>query len=128
MFAANATIDTLMTRAQHTVAPSDRVSVADAAMRANGIHHLVVEDSGVLVGIVSALDVLRVAPEARGETPVSDVMAADVQTIPMTATIRDTLDRFAAASFSALPVVDATGKVVGIVTTTDLEQLLFSDY
>jgi CBS domain-containing protein len=128
MFAANATIDTLMTPARFAVAPTDAVAVADTMMRENGVHHLVVLLDGALAGIVSALDVLRIAPPDRPFTAVNAVMTAQVETLRPSQTVRDALDKLASATYSALPVVDASGEVLGIVTTSDLEQLIYSDY
>lgn len=51
---------------------------------------------------------------------VQDIMTADVITIAPHATIREVAELMRQHSVSGLPVVDAGGKVVGIVTEIDL--------
>ena len=128
MILANAPISEYMSKVKWTVTPDETVAAAGERMKEGGVHHLPVLDAnGDLCGIVSALDLLRVAPEQRATAPVSDVMSADVESVPSSTTVRELLDRMGAVHFNAFPVVD-DGKLVGIVTSADLEQLLYSDF
>lgn len=59
-------VSEVMTRVPLTTLPSDATAEAAAElMRANGIHRVLVTDDGVLVGIVSSLDIARAAAEHR---------------------------------------------------------------
>jgi CBS domain-containing protein len=57
-------ISSLMTRDLHFVTRDTGAAVAANIMRERRIHRLLVLDSGVLVGIVTSLDLLRVVEEA----------------------------------------------------------------
>ena len=57
------TVDEVMTRSAVTLEPNDSVLDAAAAMQSRSIHRVVVLEHGRLVGIVSALDVVRAAAE-----------------------------------------------------------------
>jgi CBS domain-containing membrane protein len=60
----------IMTPAVYTFTPATTVADAMAVMAFEGLHHLpVVEDSGKLVGMVSALDVLDWMARCAGYTP-----------------------------------------------------------
>lgn len=50
----------------------------------------------------------------------ADVMTRDVVTIGLDNTVRQAARLMAEKSISALPVLDATGKVLGVVSDTDL--------
>lgn len=49
-----------------------------------------------------------------------DVMTREVVTIPNTATLRDAAEIFTAKHISGAPVIEADGKVVGMVTEADI--------
>jgi CBS-domain-containing membrane protein len=64
------TVKAIMTPAVYTCLPTTTVADATAAMAFEGMHHLpVVEDSGKLVGMISALDVLDWFARQAGYTP-----------------------------------------------------------
>ena len=50
----------------------------------------------------------------------ADVMTREVRTIPATATVRDAAALFSAQKISGAPVVNADGKIVGIISESDL--------
>ncbi len=51
---------------------------------------------------------------------VADLMQRDVKTVPHDATIAEAVTVLADAHVSALPVLDGTGKVIGVISTTDV--------
>ncbi|MDK2782284.1 MAG: hypothetical protein PWR13_1312 [Archaeoglobi archaeon] len=73
-----------------------------------------------LVGIVTFEDARRVPFEKRTEVRVSDIMSRDIMVAspeePLTAVLR----RMSEGNFGRVPVVDEKGKLVGIVTRTDV--------
>ncbi len=51
---------------------------------------------------------------------VAELMHTDVKTVDLDATVGDAVTVLADAHVSALPVTDARGRVVGVVSTTDI--------
>lgn len=51
---------------------------------------------------------------------VADLMQRNVKTVAADATIAEAVSALADAHVSGLPVVDGTGKMVGVITTTDI--------
>lgn len=51
---------------------------------------------------------------------VADLMQRDVKTVPADATIAEAVSALADAHVSGLPVLDGSGKMVGVITTTDI--------
>ena len=87
------------------------------------VYFYVVDADGRLVGVVPTRRLLR----ARPDTPVSAVMIAPVVSVPHTATVLDACEFFTLHKLLAFPVVDAEGKLVGLVDvdlyTDELEDL-----
>ncbi len=51
---------------------------------------------------------------------VAELMRTDVKTVDLDATVGDAITTLADAHVSALPVTDPRGRVVGVVSTTDI--------
>ncbi|MDV2479681.1 MAG: CBS domain-containing protein [bacterium] len=138
-----------------TVSPETEVEFAYRLMKKLDIRNLpVVDQDGVLLGIVTDRDFRQVliptwmdkpltsrlrlsgdeeqpskinkesyhAPE---EVTVSEVMTRDVVTVHPDTDMYEAIGIIYEHKFGALPVVDDEGKVVGILTRTDLIALLF---
>jgi CBS domain-containing protein len=80
---------------------------------------LVVIEEGKLVGIISERDIVgRVV--AKGLDPekvlVSEVMTRDVRTVTESVTIRRALEMMHQGRFRHLPVMNASGQVIGMVS------------
>ncbi len=114
-----------------TVEATDRLDLAGVVMKLGGIRHLPVVDEGLLVGIVSQRDllaaglssVLEPAPEdsLRLRTVlVEDIMTRDPQTVGLDTPLRDAAERMLQHQIGCLPVVDEAGRLLGLVTETDL--------
>ena len=118
-----------------TVAPSVSIFEAQRQMRDHTIRQLpVVSEDGTLLGIVSDRDIrASVLPAGlvpgftAGEaekfmksTPVERVMTRKVVTAMLTDTLEDTIVLLRDFRVNALPVVDSTGKIAGIITRTDV--------
>lgn len=105
-------------------------------LRSSGFRHLPVVKDGRLAGLLSDRDVQRAAPSMFGEvtveeynrifetTPVSRVMAKEPQTVTPETPITEAVQIMHDHKYGALPVVDPEGRLLGIVTTTDLLGLL----
>lgn len=115
------------------VAVSPRHSLADALRltRDRRIRHLPVVDEGEVVGMVSDRDVRTALPSPLYEpdeqrvaflesTPVSAVMRAPVSTIGPLDTVEDAAKEMRRTRIGALPVVDAHGTLLGILSESDV--------
>jgi len=135
----NVSITRVMTPAPATVEPTASVADAERLMRERHCHHLPVVKSGKVVGMLARLDLLKAlvlrgdASEADSELlrrtslqhrQVADVMQRNVRELTQTATLFDAVRALGGGGFHALPVIAADGQLVGIVTSTDVLQVL----
>jgi CBS domain-containing protein len=109
----------LMTPKVICVSPGDPLSVAREHFRANNIHHLLVLDRGRVVGVLSVREVIG---KPAGAT-VASVMARNVMTVGPESSTRDVATAMIGRGHGCVPVIE-NGRVVGIVTTTDLLRVL----
>jgi acetoin utilization protein AcuB len=86
------------------------------------IHHLPVLDTeGKLAGIVAERDLLLAAYHYLGAAvDIGEVMHSDVVTATPDLPVADAALLMAGHSIGGLPVVDRSGRVVGIITETDV--------
>lgn len=75
----------------------------------------VVDGERHLVGVVSLRRLILAEPD----TPLSTLMAPDPVTVLVDADQREAANRLARYDFIALPVVDRSGRIVGIITADD---------
>jgi acetoin utilization protein AcuB len=123
-----------MTRQVITVDPEKTVFEAQELMADNSIRHLPVVDAHrQLIGIVTDRDIRSALPykfitescneEQRSQIcalTVKDIMTRDPISISPTYTIQDALLMIQNSKVGALPVVDAEGKLSGILSVRDL--------
>ena len=111
-------VTTYMTRRPVTVAPRDTLLDAQEKMIAGGFRRLPVVEGDRLVGILTDRDLGPHSGHLR-ETRVTAAMTENPLTItpatPLEAAARRMLD----TKLDSLPVVE-DGKLVGIITTTDI--------
>jgi acetoin utilization protein AcuB len=114
-----------------SVSPDDTLAHALRLTREHRIRHLPVVRGGTLVGILSDRDVRSAMPSplevedaeraARvGETPVGEVMTAEVITTGPSDTVEDAAKLLCRHRIGALPVVDAHGGLLGMISETDV--------
>lgn len=125
-----------MTPTPQTVIPDASMGSVRRSLVERHYRHLpVVDEKGVLLGMVTDRDIRSAYPSSlsRGHvgdaeiekvdrTPVSEIMSRKVVSLPEFATIDDALILFDGKKVGALPVVDAEGVVVGIFSIRDLLQ------
>jgi len=116
-------IQDIMSREIISIASDATLSSARNLMRVEGVHHLLVEDGRRVVGVLSEGDLGGKKLPSR-EGTVADVMTRDVTTASPDDTIKQAANRFRGRNIGCLPVVDEGGRPVGIVTTTDLLELI----
>lgn len=80
----------------------------------------VVDSTGRLAGVASMRDVLLSAPQ----TPVSEVMYTQVVSVRADADQEEAARLLQQYDFVALPVVDAAGRIVGVITVDDIVDVI----
>jgi CBS domain-containing protein len=116
----NQPIERIMTAPAWVIGPESTLEEAARLMARERLHHLPVVEADRLIGILSASDLIgRDAPDA-GLRRTGDVMQREPVALSRTSTLQDAATLLAGGDYHSLPVVDPAGKVVGIVTSTDL--------
>lgn len=110
----------LMTTDVVGVRPDETADTVWNRMVRKGIRHLLVEDEGRVLGVISEGDLggRRGGPLRRGRT-VRDLMSARVVIAEPEMTVRDAADLMRSRFVGSALIMDA-GRVVGIVTATDV--------
>lgn len=118
-----------------TVSPAESILEARRRMRGNNIHQLpVTSGDGKLVGILSDRDIreamlpigllpgstVKEMEDILSSTPVEKVMTRKVVTATLADSLEDAVVLLHDFRVNALPVVDDKGRVVGIITRTDV--------
>ena len=121
-----------MTKHPITMTSSATVGEVDRIMKKNKIHRMLIVDEDKLVGYLSDRDVMRVAPspatslskfeirELLDKLSVKDIMQKKVVTVDEDATIEEAALIMYQNKVGGLPVISQVGKVVGIITATDI--------
>ena len=117
-------IQDVMKKKVETILADRSAEEAWNRMQAGKIHHLVVTRGSEVVGVLSDRDMGATADASyRAGRTVADVMTPSVVTAKKETTLREAANLMRGRSIGSLPVVD-DGKLVGIVTTTDLLTLI----
>ncbi len=128
-----------MTHPAITVAPQMSVRAAQQIMHDYHIRHLPVVDEHRLVGILSSGDIRRAGPssattlsvwEIRSlweKVTVGDVMSRTPITVEPATSMLEVVRLMYQYRFNSLPVVDAVGHLVGILTEVDIYLLLLRE-
>lgn len=119
----------MMQRHVVCLGPDDSLHEAYELMQEGGFRHIPITEDGVLIGIVSDRDVLLQATQQDRvvlvpDMPLGDVMTKGVITCATSARLADVADTMVENKIDALPVTDGDGRLVGIVTSTDLLMLM----
>jgi CBS domain-containing protein len=114
----------LLRRAAYGVAPGTPLGTALKEMHDKRIGSVLVlhEQSGAALGILTRHDILgRITLAERAlSTPIAEVMSAPVVTLGVEQTAQDAALAMSRHGIRHLPVADASGRVVGIVSERDL--------
>ena len=127
MFVANC-----MTKNPITIAPDAGLDEAEKLMDKGHFRRLPVVEHGKLVGFFTNRDLLRASPSAAttldrfemrtllSKIKVADVMQKNVITVTDTTTIEEAALVMAREKIGGMPVLSEVGKVVGIISSTDI--------
>jgi acetoin utilization protein AcuB len=108
-------VSDVMSRTLVTVAPDEEMREALRLAEATGAHHILVLDSGNLVGILCLCDL----EEADPATAVSEYMTVPVLTVRADASLVEAADSMRECEVGCLPVVMG-GLLLGILTDAEL--------
>ena len=136
----NEPISRIMSTVLVTVHHGDPISKVRKLMHESGVHHLPVVSGDQLVGIISWSDILSLSfgqafgTDERAVDAVLDhsvtleqVMKKNPVTMPHDGYVRQAAAILANSEFHSLPVVSG-GKLVGMVTSTDLIKYLVEQF
>lgn len=127
-----------MTKSVVTIDAEESMQQAMTLMKEQKVRMLPVTKKGKLVGIVSDTDLKRAsASDATtldvhellyliSKIKVKDIMAKEPVTVPEDWTVEETAELLMGKKISGVPVVNAGGELVGIITRDDLFKVLIS--
>ena len=133
-------VSKIMSNKLITLNLSNNLVEAEKLFKENSIRHIPVVSGSKIIGILSLTDLMRIryvdsygAEENAVDTSVysmlsiEQVMVKNIIFVSSNQTIKEVAEILAKNEFHALPVID-DGKLVGIVTTTDLLHYLLEQY
>ncbi len=113
-------IGQIMTRDPITVGPDCRMSDLKEILRVKRISGVPVVEGGRLVGIISIEDLIMALERGETSARAGDRMTRQVQTVYADESVIQAVTKFGRHGFGRLPVVDRSGKLVGIITQGDI--------
>lgn len=116
----------LMTTDVVSLCPHNPFRDAVDLMARHSFHHLLVaEPDGRLAGVLSDRDILRAEGAYDSEsTLIADFMISDPITVQPETLLSEAVELVLDHRVNCLPVVDATGQIRGVITSTDLLRTL----
>lgn len=121
---ARAVVSQAMTRPVLTIDANETLWDAWQLLSVSGLRHLVVVDDGHCLGVISDRMILTDVPvseERMRNRGVGDLISrAPARSVTQSAPLADVARIMARHSAEAVPVVDSLGRLVGIVTGSDL--------
>ena len=110
-----------------TLYESETISDAQDVMILERIRHIpVVNSSFKLVGLITHRDLIRALTRKQESCPVKLIMKKNVVVVDLSIPLRDVIKIMITNKYGCLPVVNDSGKLVGIVTEIDLLKVLYS--
>lgn len=125
-------VEQIMSRTLYSVPADARLGHARDLMEQHHVHHLLVEDTGRFVGIISDRDVLTnlspylgtISSKRRDDEtlmwPVYRFASYELITVSEEALVEEAARKLLEHEISCLPVVNRLDEIVGIVTKSDL--------
>jgi CBS domain-containing protein len=120
-------IRTLAPKAPVCVAPGATIREAVEVMNEARVGCVLVSDGASLAGILTERDVLRLVVGKLGlDTPVDAVMTAHPECVRMEDGIAYALNKMSVGGYRHIPVVDADGRPMGLVSVRDFVRFIVS--
>ena len=116
-------VQSYMTPNPVTLAEQDPVSKAEDLLRSRRVSQFpVIDEAGRFIGIVTDRDVRSAVGYDRTiaeKLRIVEIMTADPESLPLSATLDQALDMFRRSTFNAFPILEAD-RLVGIITRGDV--------
>ena len=115
----------VMIREIKTLTPDQSFADVVSLLAGNGFHHVVIAVDGYLMGLLSDRDIYRQLGRVSDWTSknVSEIMTTNVLTISPETRLSDAAEQMLSRRINCLPVVTEGGKLVGLLTSTDIIRL-----
>lgn len=125
-------VEEVMTRPVITVKEKESLGLATSRMVKAGLKRMpVVNEAGVLVGVLSRLDILRQVVDSPAAVPavqlptgavrtVAEIMSKDVPMVGQDEPLSSVIEKFSQTNSHKLIVVDAEGKAIGLISDSDV--------
>ena len=110
----------IMKKEIKTISPDATIREAAEIFCGMRIHRLPVVDNGKLVGIITPTDLLKIVSTMKTNLTAEDVVSTTCVTAYEDEPLTYTIPAMRISDVTALPVLDASGKLVGILTDRDL--------
>ncbi len=110
----------IMKKQIKTISPDASIKEAAEIFFSMRIHRLPVVDDGKLVGIITPTDLLKIVKDMKTNLTAEDAISTTCVTAFEDEPLTYTIPAMRISDVSALPVLDARGKLVGIFTDRDL--------
>jgi Zn-dependent protease/CBS domain-containing protein len=108
-----------------TLAPEAPLSEAiDTLLRTSQADFPVVDAAGKLAGLLSRIDMIRALKEHGPEWRVGDAMTTDIPMMPAGGPLEDAFRLLQEKSAPAVGVMDASGKLAGLITSETIGEML----
>ena len=129
-------VSSIMSSQMLTANVTQTIEEVKEMMDKNNIQHIPVVSGNHLTGIVSRTDIMRasyIVDYDGGSVAIYNglslerIMAKNVESVDVDTPIKEAAEILVKKEFHALPVMDK-GKLVGIVTSTDLVKYLLEQY
>ena len=112
-----------------SVEPDDSIRDVFAALQEKRFGCCLICHDGKLLGIFTEHDALNLM--ASGDdlsARIDTVMVADPETLPVTGTVAKAIAKMSRGSYRRLPVVDETGRPVGLITVSGIVHFLVEHF
>lgn len=118
LFAAIQSLGAVMEPSAELIAPEFSLATALEIMASRRLDHVLIGRDGVPVGIITERDVPRLLASHvdTAAVTVADVMSAPLQTVAVDINVADAARRMEATGLRHLVVVDAAGRMAGVVS------------
>jgi CBS domain-containing protein len=135
----NVTVSEWMSSPAHILTPKMSITEAHNLMKRHNIRRMPVVEREKLVGMVTIGDIREASPSDAttlsiwevnylwAQLTVERVMSRQVVTVTADMSILDAAEMMLERKISGLPVVDARGQVVGILTESDIFKMLVAN-
>jgi CBS domain-containing protein len=112
----------IMTKSVRTATREMSLREVAAMMREGDMGAVPVVDNGQLIGIVTDRDIVvrAVAESKTADTPVGEIMTAELFTVAPDDFVFEAIRLMGDKQIRRIPVVDADGKLVGIIAMADV--------